>query len=80
MDMGREYVVGDVVLFLILMAVYFVGVINAYWLAMFAFIFIVVGFVLGFLILGSGEENMWLGVPMFLLGIVMLILIYFFPR
>jgi len=67
-------------LFLILMALYFLNVIAGYWLLMISVIFIVVGFVIGFLILGSGDEKTSLGIPLFVFGIIMLVIIYFFPR
>jgi len=68
------------ILFLIFWALYALGIVPGYWMLMIAVIFIVVGFVVGFLLLGSGSENMWTGVPMFVLGIILLLIVYFFPR
>lgn len=68
------------ILFLIFLALYGVGIVPGYWTLMLAVIFIVVGFVVGFLLLGSGEERMWTGVPMLILGIVLLLIVWYFPR
>jgi hypothetical protein len=53
--------------------------VSAYWTTMIAIIFIIVGIVVGFLLLGSGSENMWIGVPLFVFGIILLLIIWFFP-
>ncbi|MCK5016862.1 MAG: hypothetical protein KAS32_07295 [Candidatus Peribacteraceae bacterium] len=78
--MGFNSLIGVGVIFLAFLVVYFLGIISPYWLMMIAIIFIIVGFVVGFLILGSGQENMWVGVPLFVFGIIMLLIIYFFPK
>lgn len=78
--MGKYSVLGVFILFLIFLGLYGFGLLPGYWTMMFAVIFIVVGFVVGFLILGSGYENMWMGVPLFVLGIILLILVWLFPR
>jgi len=67
------------ILFLVFLALYTLGIVSGYWTLMIAVIFIVVGFVVGFLILGSGNENMWTGVPLFVFGIILLLIVYFFP-
>jgi len=69
-----------IILFLIFLALYATGIVSGYWTLMIAVIFIVVGFVVGFLLLGSGEERMWTGIPMFILGIILLLIVWFFPR
>ncbi len=78
--MGTYSVLGVVILFLIFWALYGFSIVNGYWMTMIAIIFIVVGFVVGFLLLGSGHENMWMGVPLFVFGIILLLIIYFFPK
>lgn len=78
--MGLNAIIGVAVLLVIFLAAYFLGAISAYWLTMIAVLFIVIGFVVGFLLLGSGSENMWIGVPLFVFGIVMLLIVYFFPK
>ena len=77
--MGKYAVLGVVILFLIFLGLYGFGIVNVYWTAMIAIIFIVVGIVVGFLILGSGSENMWIGVPLFVFGIILLLIIWLFP-
>ena len=77
--MGKYSVLGVFILFLIFLALYGFGIVPGYWIMMFALIFIVVGFLVGFVILGSGSENMWVGVPMLILGIILLLIVYFFP-
>ncbi len=78
--MGAKAVIWPVIVFLIFVGLYALGIVPGYWTLMIAVIFIVVGFVVGFLLLGSGQESMWMGVPMLILGIILLILVYFFPR
>jgi hypothetical protein len=78
--MTKYAVLGVFILFLIFLGLYGFGILNGYWTMMFAAIFIVVGFVVGFLILGSGHENMWIGVPLFVFGIILLLIIWIFPR
>ncbi len=78
--MVKYSVLGVVILFLVFLGLYWFGIVSGYWLTMIAIIFIVVGFLVGFLLLGSGSENMWVGVPLFVFGIILLIVIYFFPR
>ncbi len=78
--MSKYAVLGVVILFLIFLGLYWFGAVNAYWTTMIAIIFIIVGFVVGFLLLGSGSENMWIGVPLFVFGIILLFIIWFFPR
>ena len=78
--MGQNSIIGVFILFLVFAALYGFGILSGYWTIMFAVIFIVVGFVLGFLLLGSGEENMQVGVPLFVFGIILLLIVYFFPR
>ena len=77
--MGKYSIIGAFILFLIFLGLYGLGIVSGYWVMMFAVIFIVVGFVVGFLLLGSGSENMWIGVPLFVFGIVLLLIVYFFP-
>lgn len=77
--MGKYSILGAFVLFLLFLGLYGLGIVSGYWVMMFAVIFIVVGFVVGFLLLGSGSENMWIGVPLFVFGIVLLLIVYFFP-
>ena len=78
--MSKYAVLGVVILFLIFLGLYWFGAVNVYWTTMIAIIFIIVGFVVGFLLLGSGSENMWIGVPLFVFGIILLFIIWFFPR
>ncbi len=78
--MGKYAVLGTLILFLIFLGLFWFGIVNAYWTIMIAIIFIIVGFVVGFLLLGSGSENMWIGVPLFVFGIILLFIIWFFPR
>lgn len=78
--MGWKAVLGVFVLFLFFAALYGFGIVSGYWTLMFAVIFMVVGFVVGFLLLGSGSENMKMGVPMFVFGIILLLIVYFFPK
>lgn len=78
--MGKYAVLGTVILFLIFLGLYWFGAVSGYWTIMIAIIFIIVGFVVGFLLLGSGSENMWIGVPLFVFGIILLFIIWFFPR
>lgn len=78
--MGKYAVLGVVILFLIFLGLYGFGVVNAYWMTMIAIVFVIIGFVVGFLILGSGSENMWIGVPLFVFGIILLLIIWFFPK
>jgi hypothetical protein len=73
-------VLGLIIIFLILAGLYAVGILTAYWTLMFSVIFIVVGIVVGFLLLGSGQENMKIGVTLLILGILLFLLISFFPR
>jgi hypothetical protein len=47
---------------------------------MFSVIFIVVGIVIGFLLLGSGQENMKIGVTLLIFGILLFLMISFFPK
>lgn len=68
------------VMFLIFLALYVLGIVPGYWTLMFAVIFIVVGFVVGFLLLGSNVERPWTGVPMLVLGIVLLLIVFYFPK
>ncbi|MCK4531692.1 MAG: hypothetical protein KAT94_02395 [Candidatus Aenigmarchaeota archaeon] len=78
--MSKYAVLGVVILFLIFLGLYWFGAVSGYWTTMIAIIFIIVGFVVGFLLLGSGSENMWIGVPLFVFGIILLFIIWFFPR
>jgi hypothetical protein len=78
--MGYKSSVLVAILFLIFLGLYAIGFIPGYWTLMIAVIFIVVGFVVGILLLGSGEERMWTGIPMLLLGILLLLIVWFFPR
>jgi hypothetical protein len=78
--MGLGPVIAVVVVFLLFAGLYGLGVMSAYWTMMIAVIFIVVGFVVGFLLLGSGSESMKVGVPLFVFGIILFLIIYFFPR
>ncbi|MEE9323403.1 MAG: hypothetical protein V3U72_02550 [Candidatus Aenigmarchaeota archaeon] len=77
--MGKYSVLGVVILFLIFLGLYWFGVVSGYWITMIAIIFIIVGIVVGFLILGSGSENMWIGVPLFIFGVILLLIIWLFP-
>ncbi|MCX6817539.1 MAG: hypothetical protein NTU57_01650 [Candidatus Aenigmarchaeota archaeon] len=38
------------------------------------------GFVVGILLLGSGRESMKMGIPMLILGIILFLIVYFFPH
>lgn len=78
--MGYKSAVLVIILFLIFLALYAVGIIPGYWTLMIAVIFIVVGFVVGFVLLGSGEERMWTGVPLFIFGIILFLIVFFFPK
>jgi hypothetical protein len=62
------------------MALYAFGILSGYWTLMFAVIFIVVGFVIGFLLMGSGEENPKMGATLFILGVLLLLIILFLPK
>ena len=77
--MAKYTVLGVLALFFLFLGLYSLGIVSAYWLTMIAVLFIVIGFVVGFLLLGSGSENMWIGVPLFVLGIIMVLIIYLFP-
>jgi len=78
--MGYKTVFWPFLVFLIFLALYGFGIVSGYWTLMIAVIFIVVGFVIGFLLMGSGSESMKMGVPMFIMGIVLLLIVWFFPR
>lgn len=78
--MGIKVLVWPVILFLALLSLFAIGAVPAYWTLMFAVIFIVVGFVVGVLLLGSGRENMPMGITMLALGIILFLIVYFFPR
>ncbi len=78
--MGKYAVLGTLILFLIFLGLFWFGVVSGYWTIMIAIIFIVVGFVVGFLLMGSGSENMWIGVPLFVFGIILLVVVWLFPR
>jgi len=69
-----------ILLFVVFSALYLTGVLSWYWTLMFSAIFIVVGFVLGVLLMGSGSENQKMGLPLLIFGILLLLLIMFFPR
>jgi hypothetical protein len=77
--MGKYAVLGVFILFLIFLGIYLFGIWDAYWITMIAIVFIIVGFVVGFLLLGSGSENMWVGVPLLVLGIILLLVVWLFP-
>ena len=68
------------ILFLIFLALYAVGIVPGYWTLMLAIIFIVVGFVVGIVLMGSEGERMWTGIPMLILGIALFLIVYFFPN
>ena len=78
--MGYKIVVWPVIVFLIFLSLYAFGVVPGYWTLMFAVIYIVVGFVVGVLLLGSGRESMMMGIPMLILGIILFLIVYFFPH
>ena len=78
--MGYKSAVLVAILFLVFLALYATGIVPGYWTLMIAVIFIAVGFVVGFLLLGSGEERMWTGVPMLILGIALLLIVLYFPK
>ncbi|UCC91913.1 MAG: hypothetical protein JSV39_01435 [Candidatus Aenigmatarchaeota archaeon] len=78
--MGKYAVLGTLILFLIFLGLFWFGVVSGYWTIMIAIIFIIIGFVVGFLLLGSGSENMWVGVPLFVFGIILLVVVWLFPR
>jgi hypothetical protein len=77
--MTKYAVLGTLVLFLVFLGLFWFGIVSGYWTIMIAVIFIVVGFVVGFLLLGSGSENMWVGVPLFVFGIILLLIVWLFP-
>jgi energy-coupling factor transporter transmembrane protein EcfT len=78
--MGYKMAIWPVILFLIFLSLYAFGVVPGYWTLMLAVIFIVVGFVVGVVLLGSGRESMKMGIPMLILGIILFLIVYFFPR
>ncbi len=78
--MGYKSAVAVIILFLVFLALYALGVVPGYWTIMIAVIFIAVGFLVGVMLLGSGEERMWTGVPMLLLGILLFLIVWFFPK
>jgi hypothetical protein len=77
--MTKYAVLGTLVLFLVFLGLFWFGIVSGYWTIMIAVIFMVVGFVVGFLLLGSGSENMWVGVPLFVFGIILLLIVWLFP-
>ncbi len=64
---------------IVFLALYAFGVINAFWLGMLAAVFIVIGLVFGILLAGTGSaENM--GLALLAVGIILAVIIFFFPR
>jgi hypothetical protein len=78
--MGLKAVLSVFVLLVIFAALYGFGIVIGYWTLMIAVIFIAVGFVVGFLLQGSGSENTKMGVSLFVAGIILLFMVWFFPR
>jgi len=68
-----------IIVLVVLIVLYALRVLVSYWLLMFAVIFLVVGFVRGFILLGSGEEDPGIGMFLMLIGAIILAVMFFFP-
>lgn len=72
-------IVISVIVALIFLVLYGFNVISAYWLGMLAVIFIVLGIILTFMLAGSGESNN-IGLILLIVGIILVLIIYFVPK